>query len=294
MRKSALLLVGVLAIFIFIGVMMMQSLVIVQRIASVSEVAGQVYVKARGDADFKPLGDKQHVLAGYTVRTGPGSGVTLNWVNGSRVRLGPETSVRVRKCTLNTSTRATTSLFDLDVGRIWVRVLTILGGRSKFEIRTPTATAGVRGTVFFVEVDESGVTRVAVHEGEVAIVGQVGAASVGAGQEVTAIGGEPSVTDRPQEVLDWEEQTGIIGPRLDLDVGPEVAPPAGADVLTVTGVSEPGATVTINGSRVELDRSNHFTAEVPVDRGDQGIILVSASDNRGGTTVRAIAIVETQ
>ncbi len=295
MRKSAVLLVGVLAIFIFLGVMMLQSLVIVQRIASVSEVVGDVYVKARADVDFSVLGQREHVLAGTTVKTGPASAVTLNWVDGSRVRLGPETTVRVRKCTMNTRTRATTSLFDLDVGRIWVRVLSVLGGQTKFEVHTPTATAGVRGTVFSVAVDPSGETRVAVYEGEVHVATEAAEATVSPGQQA-AVGtdGRPEIARAPEDALNWQEQTGIIGPRLDLDVGPQVAVPAGATAVTISGVAEPGAQVSVNGTPVELDQRYRFTVEVPLGAATDGLIVVNAQDYRGATTVRAVALAQSQ
>ena len=290
MRKSAILLVGVLGIFIFLGVLMMQSLVIVQRIASVSGVAGEVFVKAATDDDFRPLGDTEHVLAGYMVRTGTDGAVTLNWVDGSRIRLAPETSIRVRKCSLNTNTKQTTSLFDLDVGRIWVRVLSALGGKTKFEVRTPTATAGVRGTVFSVAVDEAGQTSVAVFEGEVAVETDGGSATVAPGQQATVAGNAAQVSPQPEAVVEWERQSGIIGPRLELEVGDTVTVAEGAESVTITGTSEPGATVTINGSPVELDAKNAFTAQVPVDGATDAMIVVTASDYRGGQTVRAVSL----
>jgi hypothetical protein len=290
MRKSAILLVGVLGIFIFLGVLMMQSLVIVQRIASVSGAAGDVFVKAATDEEFSPLGDTEHVLAGYMVRTGADGAVTLNWVDGSRIRLGPDTSIRVQKCSLNTNTKERTSLFRLDAGQIWVRVLSAIGGKTKFEVRTPTATAGVRGTVFSVAVDEEGHTTVAVYEGEVAVDAEAGSASVAPGQQAEVAGQSPQVQSQPDERLDWEEQAGIIGPRLDLDVGEAVSVPAGADSVTISGVSEPGATITINGSPVQLDSSNEFAAEVPVDGATDGMIVVTATDYRGQQTVRAVSL----
>ena len=294
MRKSAILLVGVLGIFIFLAVLMMQSLVIVQRVASVSGVAGDVFVKAASDEDFHPLGDAEHVLAGSMVRTGPVGDVTLNWVDGSRVRLGPETTMRVRKCSLNTNTKERTSLFDLDAGRIWVRVLSALSGKTKFEVRTPTATAGVRGTVFSVAVDETGHTSVAVYEGEVKVDTETGSASVAPGQQAMVEGTTARVASQAQSDVNWDEQTGIIGPRLELDVGDTIAVAADAQAVTVSGISEPGATVTINGSPVELDASNGFSAQVPAGGTTDAMIVVTATDYRGGQTVRAVSLVAQQ
>ncbi|MEA3400378.1 MAG: FecR family protein [Armatimonadota bacterium] len=290
MRKSVLLLIGVLIVFIFLGILMMQSLVVVQRIASVSDVVGDVYVQARGESDFRALGATEHVLAGSTVKTTADSAVTLNWVDGSRIRLGPETSINVRKCSLNTSTKETTSLFDLDAGRVWVRVLTMLRGKSKFEIRTPTATAGVRGTVFYVEVADAGETTVAVYEGAVSVEAEEVATTVRPQQQaIAAEGSAPTVMPAVGD-LAWEQHQGIIGPRLDLDIGPEVTVAADQSTLTVSGVAEPGAKVTINGSPVELDPMNRFAAEVPIGAAPDGMLVVSATDVRGHATVRAIAV----
>jgi hypothetical protein len=290
MRKSAILLVGVLGIFIFLAVLMMQSLVIVQRIASVSGVAGEVFVKSATDDDFRPIGDAEHVLAGYMVRTGTEGDVTLNWVDGSRLRLAPETTIRVRKAALNTNTKQSTSLFDLDTGRIWVRVLSALGGKTKFEVRTPTATAGVRGTVFSVAVDESGHTSVAVYEGEVEVDTEAGTASVTPGQQASVEGEVARVSSLAEDALNWTAQAGIIGPRLELDSEETVIVPDGVESVTISGVSEPGATVTINGTSVELDQSNAFAAEVPVDGVADGIIVINATDYRGGQTVKAVSV----
>ena len=103
MRKSAVLLIVVFAVFMVIGIALVQSLMIVQRIAAISDIAGSVLVQKRGESDFRPIEAKTHVLAGTLVKTGPASGVTLNWVDGSRLRMGPDTQLRVRKCILNTS-----------------------------------------------------------------------------------------------------------------------------------------------------------------------------------------------
>jgi len=290
MRKSAILLVGVFGIFLFLAVLMMQSLVIVQRIASVSGAAGDVFVKAATDDDFRPLGETEHVLAGYMVRTGANGGVTLNWVDGSRVRLAPDTTIRVRKASLNTSTKERTSLFDLDAGRIWVRVVSALSGKTKFEVRTPTATAGVRGTVFSVAVEETGETSVAVYEGEVQVDGEAGTASVTPGQQARVDGEQPTVASAPEDGLDWSEQGGIIGPRLDLNVGETMQVPEEASSVTISGISEPRATVTINGTPVELNRKNEFAAEIPVDGATDGMIVVTATDYRKGQTVKAVSL----
>ena len=113
----------------------------------------------------------------------------------------------------------------------------------------------------------------------------------GASTAAVAAGvGRPTASAPAPHAPDWQEQVGIIGPRLDLDVGPQVEVAAGATSVTISGVAEPGARVSINGTPVELDRRSRFAAEVPVGAGAEGMIVVSAEDYRGATTVRAVAV----
>ena len=296
MRKSAVLLVGVLVLFIFLAIALMQSLVIVQRIAHVSGIMGSVYLQKAGEADFRPITAETRVLAGTLIKTGPDGQVDLNWVDGSRVRLAPDTRLRVRKCSLNTSTRASTSLFDLDVGRIWIRVLELLGERSKFEIRTPTATAGVRGTVFSVEVDQSGRMDVAVYEGAVAISGGGEELTASAGESASIGGGAAAARSMtPSEREQWQGLAGFVGPRLDMDEAGPVKVAEDATTVTVSGVSEPGAQVTVDGTPVELDRNIRFTftAPVPADAADLDLVI-EARDSRGGVTSMTLPVTRSQ
>ncbi len=296
MRKSAVLLILVFAVFMVVGIALVQSLMIVQRIAAISDIAGSVLVQKRGESDFRPIEAKTHVLAGSLVKTGPAGGVTLNWVDGSRLRMGPDTQLRVRKCLLNTSNHASVALFDLDVGTIWVRVMELVGERSKFEIKTPTATAGVRGTVFSVSVDADNQTSVSVYEGtvEVADASHGATATASAGQTVVASPTASTVqssamTDAQRR--DWSTLSGFIGPRLDLDDPGPVAVSADATTVTVTGVAEPGAQITIENHPAALDRNNRFsqTVNVPADAAEFDIV-VSATDHRGGKTEAVLSV----
>jgi len=296
MRKSAVLLIMVFAVLMVIGIALVQSLVIVQRIAAISDIDGSVLVQKRGESDFRPIEAKTHVLAGTLVKTGPDGGVTLNWVDGSRLRMGPDTQLRVRKCVLNTSNHASVALFDLDVGTIWVRVLELVGERSKFEIRTPTATAGVRGTVFSVSVGADDQTSVSVYEGAVEVAG------AGHGATATASAGQTAVADPTASTVqsramsdaqrrDWATLSGFIGPRLDLDDPGPVTVAADATSVTVSGIAEPGAQVTIENQPVELNRTNRFsqTVTVPADAAEFDIVI-SATDHRGGKTEVVLSV----
>ena len=293
MRKAAVLLVTVLVVFIFLGILMMQSLMVVQRIATVSEVVPPVWVQAAASDELKPLSEGARVLAGNLVKTGDAGQATLNWVDGSRIRLAPATSLKVLKCSLNKNNGAKTSLFHLDVGRVWIRILEVLGERSKFEIRTPTATAGVRGTVFSVEVGSDGQTRVSVYEGSVGLHAGGKTLETAAGQQaVIGRQAEPSkAAMSAPEAATWAGQSGIVGPRLKVNAPATGEIAANADTVTVAGVAEPGAKVTVNGQPAQPDADNAFQVDLPF-AGDQSElrVVVTARDRRGGETSRELLL----
>ena len=105
MRKAAVLLITVLVVFIFLGILMMQSLMVVQRIATVSEVVPPVWVQAAASDELKPLSEGARVLAGNLVKTGDAGQATLNWVDGSRIRVAPATSLKVLRSRTVTAAR---------------------------------------------------------------------------------------------------------------------------------------------------------------------------------------------
>ncbi len=85
-------------------------------------------------------------------------------------------------------------------------------------------------------------------------------------------------------------QMGIVGPRLDLDTGSEIKIAPDERAVTVSGISEPGATIRVNGTEVEPDRRNNFLAEIPIDTVSSGLIEVSAAARWRAQTVKAIAL----
>jgi hypothetical protein len=269
MRRAAVLLIANLVVLLFVGAWLAQSLLIVQRIAGVSAVTGRVEISHHGAGAFRPLGPARHVVAGDVLRTSAGGGLTLNWADGSRVRVGPGSELQVMKCQLNTARKSETYLFRLNVGQVWVRVLKALTGPSKFEIRTPTATAGVRGTVFSVKVEPGGDTAVSVLKGSVALRGKSGAVTVEANHKALVDAGvtEAAAPLGPADTAQWATARQVALPRLE--VGTPVAEklPDGSRVAVVSGRSERGARVTVNGQAVTLDVRAGFEVRLPLTAG---------------------------
>ena len=292
MRKAAVLLIVVLGVFVVVGIVLVQSMFVLQRVAAISAVTGDVSVKTHNAADFTPVGTRQRVGSGDTLKTGPQSSVDLNWVDGTRIRLAPNTTMTVRSCQINQSSGAETSLFDLGIGKIWVRVLKLLSQKSKFEVHTPTATAGVRGTIFSVQVDAAGKTSVSVDEGAVAVnpaaSGTAGASEVKANQALDLATGASVHEMSGVELEAWQAANDIKGPLVELAQPAEGATCQPGVAVTVAGTVERGAALTLNGQNIQADRRGQFNAQVSVPAEAKSFeVNLVARDTRGYSTTIA-------
>lgn len=287
MRKIAVLFIFLFLLVVLIGVLITQSLVVMQRIAHISDVVGQAQVKARRQPDFRPLVETRHVMAGDTLSTGPEASLTLNWIDGTRIRMAPNTILTVLQCQLNKSTEARTSVFKLDVGQVWIRILKILSQQSKFEIRTPTATAGVRGTIFSVRVTPDGATQISVYEGVVSVQSDSGTVEV-TDQYIAhleAPGASPQLQEfAPLDHQTWHDHLTDLGPYLQItQPGPEET--ISGDSVSVTGICEQEAILTINDQTVTPQPNGRFSLQLPVAADQQSFTVVtSATDSKGRVT----------
>lgn len=284
MRKMAVFFIFVFMIIVLVGAFLGQSLMVMQRIAHVSNVLGPVQVKARSQQEFRPLADARFVKAGDTLSTGPETSLALNWVDGTRIRVGPNTVMTVLQCHINKSTDAETSVFRLDLGQIWIRIIKVLSQQSKFEIRTPTATAGVRGTTFSVNVTEGG-TEVSVYDGTVSVQTRSGSVDVGESKRLVLLGAAPQVVQfTPADRQTWDESIADLGPYLAIE-RPEPQETIRSGTVTVKGRCEQNAKLTINDRPVTPKPNGRFTVELPVSPQQPTFTVQAvATDVRGQST----------
>lgn len=289
MRKAAVLLLSATAVMMVVGVVITQSLLVLQRVAAVEEAQGVVWVRQRGHQEFAPLAGRPRVGAGDTIKTGDNSHLDLYWIDGTRMRVGPNALLKVLKSQHNAAFHSDTSMFKLDLGRVWIRILKVLSQKSKFEVITPTATAGVRGTIFAVAVGSDGRTTVSVKEGKVTVTEGSTESNVAKGTMDAGRGAEPL---DPQERKAWQANEDIAGPHLELKMPPpgKLAASTGRDLL-VWGETEPGAVVTVNGQAqtLKLERIFKTTVRTP-DQAGPFQIVVEAKDRRGIVSSRTVSV----
>jgi hypothetical protein len=123
----------------------------------------------------------------------------------TEVRVNEESYFRVPKSEAS-------STIQLLKGKVWSRIRSLSASdQVKFQIRTPNAVAGVRGTLLYVQLKEDNSSRVAVFEGRVQVtgaeqtqeqqtVGQLRAVEVSPQEQFSAL-----MEVNRDELREWEE-----------------------------------------------------------------------------------------
>jgi hypothetical protein len=173
----------------------------------IEEIKGTAEIKRAGMPRFAPASKHMSVNPGDEIRTGPNSEVVVTLETLAINGIGANSQFIIKHFEQEPETKAAKIKIDLPEGKLWSEVGRLKTKDSKFEVETPTAVTGVRGTVFLVEVEKATAdTTVSVLSGQVT-VGSKGVAApevvlnkrealiVKAGQEPSKFG--------PSELLSW-------------------------------------------------------------------------------------------
>jgi tetratricopeptide (TPR) repeat protein len=157
---------------------------------------GSVEVQRVGATEWEPAKLNETYCPGDVVRVGERSRADIALVNDSLLRLNEKTTI-----TLGALKEERTSLVDMLKGAAYFfsRVPRSL------EMTTPSATAGVRGTEFFVKADEKS-TFISVFHGSVLAANQAGSVALASGQSAVAEAGKAPVlvvVVRPRDAVQW-------------------------------------------------------------------------------------------
>jgi hypothetical protein len=213
--------------------------------ATLSVLHGTVEAQ-KGAAAFAPALDGDLVSSGDSVRADGAGNAVVSFFDGSTLTVEPGAQVRIASLAKSGSGGIQVTI-EQTLGRTWASV-SRLTADGRFEVRTPTATAAVRGTAFETVVETvNGVTTTTVKttEGVVLVQAQAGGeVSVPAGAQVQVPqGGAAPPAPAPLPV----------GPRLRLSstagVGYTVFDPrglrCGAADRQIPGCDVQGGVVTI-------------------------------------------------
>ena len=139
---------------------------------------------ARGTAGFAQASDGDLVDIGDRVQTAVSSHAMVTFFDGSTLEIEPATMVQIEDAA-GAASSAISIRISQTIGRTWASVQKLTRADSKFEIRTPTAVAAVRGTGFITDVLADGTTTVQTTDGNVQVTGLGQSVLVGPGQTTT-------------------------------------------------------------------------------------------------------------
>jgi hypothetical protein len=106
--------------------------------STLTVVDGVVLIGHDG-SDFSAVHEGDVIAAGDTIRTEAGAAAEITYVEGSTVRIEADTQIVVES--LPTSNNGVIQTLE----RSWLVVTKLISGGSRFEVRTPSSTASVRG-----------------------------------------------------------------------------------------------------------------------------------------------------
>ncbi len=121
----------------------------------VGEIRGEVEVRRGGDA-WEPAQPEMILKEMDEIRTGVESYAELLIPAGketNRIELQERTHLRLSILIFDPLTKQEVTLIDLALGKVQVHAAPLNNPKAKFEVRTPTSTSGVKGTVFEVWVE---------------------------------------------------------------------------------------------------------------------------------------------
>ncbi|WP_051620338.1 FecR family protein [Paenibacillus sp. UNC451MF] len=135
------------------------------RAAIVTEVIGDVSVRKAGGSKSFTAYKEMTLNQGDFITTGNNSSLTLKIADhNDELTLGDNTEISITE--LLDSGDGKTSKFKMWAGSAWAKVKSLVSSEDEYEIETPTAVMGVRGTQFLTIVDpQTGRTSMVVAAG---------------------------------------------------------------------------------------------------------------------------------
>ena len=139
--------------------------------ARVALIEGTAELMPAGETMWKPLEVNTMLKNGDQVKTGPLSRMELILPDSSRLRFADTTRFRLMNIDVIAKTAERNVKVHVMLGKTWANVSKTLGVKSSFELSSENAVAGVRGTVYRMNVNDDQSALVRVYDGNVAVSG---------------------------------------------------------------------------------------------------------------------------
>lgn len=136
-------------------------------IGKVSSFYGDVKVLHRGEPDWVVAKLGLEIFQYDTIRTEMKSKVRITFEDGSLLNLSEDTTLEIKEHVYTPEEERRSSLFAMAQGKVRAFCQKFAGEGSSFQVETPTAVIGIRGTHFIIWVVSNELTTVICLEDEV-------------------------------------------------------------------------------------------------------------------------------
>jgi tetratricopeptide (TPR) repeat protein len=151
------------------------------RAAEILSIQGRAEYRIDEGGKWVDATSQQPLYGGNWIRTGDLSRIAVMFVDETQVRLNQNTTLEVKQ--VNPPGKFGQSVLRVLLGRMWARTKAV---PTNLAITTPSATAGIRGTDWELDVEDSGRSTVAVFSGEVEFYNDQGRVTVGPNEAAVA------------------------------------------------------------------------------------------------------------
>lgn len=139
--------------------------------ATVSYLKGSAEILETGKGPWTSLKLQDGLAEGDQVRTKEGAQLELVLTDGSRLRFAGNSEFKVIRMEAGGSSTPRDVDVHVKLGRAWATVSKTLGSKGNFAVSCDQAVAGVRGTVYRMDIETDRSALVRVYDGTVHVTG---------------------------------------------------------------------------------------------------------------------------
>jgi hypothetical protein len=193
--------------------------------AAVTMVQGTARVYASGSKSGHVLKKGDKLKKEHEVKVAEKSRIELRFPDGTVMRLAAKSNLKMSELAFNKETDSKNVKVNLSTGKLWANVKKLTTSDSSVEVKTSNAVAGVRGTVYRVNVEDDQSAVVKVYDGSVYVANPPRDASKPLDKAIAPheVSG-PHAVAPPYHEVSMEEWTAIVKAMQQITISPQGVP----------------------------------------------------------------------